>query len=308
MEKERLVIIGCGPAGLTAAIYAARASLSPLVISGQLPGGLLTQTGEVENFPGFEEGISGYELMDKMDKQAKRFGARVIFDAVSSVQFTDGGVQTLKLMSGKEIEADAVIIAAGATPRWLGLESEERLKNRGVSACATCDGAFYRNMEVAVAGGGDSAMEEATFLTKFASRVYLIHRRDEFRASPIMVDRARNNPKIEIVTNSVIDEILGDKEVEGIAIHDVKTMEKRVINCKGFFAALGHIPATQLYKDFIETDEKGYIILKNNSSLTNLKGVFAAGDCADPVYRQAIHAAGMGCTAAMDAVKYLEEK
>lgn len=308
MEKERLVIIGCGPAGLTAAIYAARASLSPLVISGQLPGGLLTQTGEVENFPGFEEGISGYELMDKMDKQAKRFGARVIFDAVSSVQFTDGGVQTLKLMSGKEIEADAVIIAAGATPRWLGLESEERLKNRGVSACATCDGAFYRNMEVAVAGGGDSAMEEATFLTKFASRVYLIHRRDEFRASPIMVDRARNNPKIEIVTNAVIDEILGDKEVEGIAIHDVKTMEKRVINCKGFFAALGHIPATQLYKDFIETDEKGYIILKNNSSLTNMKGVFAAGDCADPVYRQAIHAAGMGCTAAMDAVKYLEEK
>ena len=308
MEKERLVIIGCGPAGLTAAIYAARASLSPLVISGQLPGGLLTQTGEVENFPGFEEGISGYELMDKMDKQAKRFGARVIFDAVSSVQFTDGGVQTLKLMSGKEIEADAVIIAAGATPRWLGLESEERLKNRGVSACATCDGAFYRNMEVAVAGGGDSAMEEATFLTKFASKVYLIHRRDEFRASPIMVDRARNNPKIEIVTNAVIDEILGDKEVEGIAIHDVKTMEKRVINCKGFFAALGHIPATQLYKEFIETDEKGYIIIKNNSSLTNLKGVFAAGDCADPVYRQAIHAAGMGCTAAMDAVKYLEEK
>lgn len=308
MEKERLVIIGCGPAGLTAAIYAARASLSPLVISGQLPGGLLTQTGEVENFPGFEEGISGYELMDKMDKQAKRFGARVIFDAVSSVQFTDGGVQTLKLMSGKEIEADAVIIAAGATPRWLGLESEERLKNRGVSACATCDGAFYRNMEVAVAGGGDSAMEEATFLTKFASKVYLIHRRDEFRASPIMVDRARNNSKIEIVTNAVIDEILGDKEVEGIAIHDVKTMEKRVINCKGFFAALGHIPATQLYKEFIETDEKGYIIIKNNSSLTNLKGVFAAGDCADPVYRQAIHAAGMGCTAAMDAVKYLEEK
>lgn len=308
MEKERLVIIGCGPAGLTAAIYAARASLAPLVISGQLPGGLLTQTGEVENFPGFEEGISGYELMDKMDKQAKRFGARVIFDQVSSVNFTDGGVQTLKLMSGKEIEAEAVIIAAGATPRWLGLESEERLKNRGVSACATCDGAFYRNMDVAVAGGGDSAMEEATFLTKFASKVYLIHRRDEFRASPIMVERAKSNPKIEIVTNAVIDEILGEKEVEGIAVHDVKTMEKREIPCKGFFAALGHIPATQLYKEFINTDEKGYIILKNNSSLTNLKGVFAAGDCADPVYRQAIHAAGMGCTAAMDAVKYLEGK
>lgn len=308
MEKERLVIIGCGPAGLTAAIYAARASLAPLVISGQLPGGLLTQTGEVENFPGFEEGISGYELMDKMDKQAKRFGARVIFDQVSSVNFTDGGVQTLKLMSGKEIEAEAVIIAAGATPRWLGLESEERLKNRGVSACATCDGAFYRNMDVAVAGGGDSAMEEATFLTKFASKVYLIHRRDEFRASPIMVERAKSNPKIEIVTNAVIDEILGEKEVEGIAVHDVKTMEKREIPCKGFFAALGHIPATQLYKEFINTDEKGYIILKNNSSHTNLKGVFAAGDCADPVYRQAIHAAGMGCTAAMDAVKYLEGK
>lgn len=308
MEKERLVIIGCGPAGLTAAIYAARASLSPLVISGQLPGGLLTQTGEVENFPGFEDGISGYELMDKMDKQAKRFGARVVFDAVVSVNFTDGGVQTLKFMSGKEIKADAVIIAAGATPRWLGLESEERLKNRGVSACATCDGAFYRNMDVAVAGGGDSAMEEATFLTKFASKVYLIHRRDEFRASPIMVDRAKNNPKIEIITNAVIDEILGDKEVEGVAIHDVKTMGKRIVNCKGFFAALGHVPATQIYKDFINTDEKGYIILQNNTSHTNLKGVFAAGDCADPVYRQAIHAAGMGCTAAMDAVKYLEGK
>lgn len=308
MEKERLVIIGCGPAGLTAAIYAARASLSPLVISGQLPGGLLTQTSEVENFPGFEDGVNGYELMDKMDKQAKRFGARVIFDQVSSVNFTDGETQTLKLMSGKEIEAEAVIIAAGATPRWLGLDSEERLKNRGVSACATCDGAFYRKMDVAVAGGGDSAMEEATFLTKFASKVYLIHRRDEFRASPIMVERAKANPKIEIITNAVIDEILGEKEVEGIAVHDVKTQEKREIPCKGFFAALGHIPATALYKDFIETDDKGYIILKNNRSQTSLKGIFAAGDCADPVYRQAIHAAGMGCAAAMDAIKYLEEK
>ncbi|MBR1966038.1 MAG: thioredoxin-disulfide reductase [Lentisphaeria bacterium] len=308
MEKERLVIIGCGPAGLTAAIYAARASLSPLVISGQLPGGLLTQTSEVENFPGFEDGVNGYELMDKMDKQAKRFGARVIFDQVSSVNFTDGETQTLKLMSGKEIEAEAVIIAAGATPRWLGLDSEERLKNRGVSACATCDGAFYRNMDVAVAGGGDSAMEEATFLTKFASKVYLIHRRDEFRASPIMVERAKANPKIEIITNAVIDEILGEKEVEGIAVHDVKTQEKREIPCKGFFAALGHIPATALYKDFIETDDKGYIILQNNRSQTSLKGIFAAGDCADPVYRQAIHAAGMGCAAAMDAIKYLEEK
>ena len=308
MEKERLVIIGCGPAGLTAAIYAARASLSPLVISGQLPGGLLTQTSEVENFPGFEDGVNGYELMDKMDKQAKRFGARVIFDQVSSVNFTDGETQTLKLMSGKEIEAEAVIIAAGATPRWLGLDSEERLKNRGVSACATCDGAFYRNMDVAVAGGGDSAMEEATFLTKFASKVYLIHRCDEFRASPIMVERAKANPKIEIITNAVIDEILGEKEVEGIAVHDVKTQEKREIPCKGFFAALGHIPATALYKDFIETDDKGYIILQNNRSQTSLKGIFAAGDCADPVYRQAIHAAGMGCAAAMDAIKYLEEK
>lgn len=308
MEKERLVIIGCGPAGLTAAIYAARASLAPLVISGQLPGGLLTQTSEVENFPGFEDGINGYELMDKMDKQAKRFGAKVVFDQVSSVNFTDGGVQTLKLMSGREIEAEAVIIAAGATPRWLGIESEERLKNRGVSACATCDGAFYRNMDVVVAGGGDSAMEEANFLTKFASKVYLVHRRDEFRASPIMVERAVNNPKIEIVTNAVIDEIIGEKEVEGVAVHDVKTMEKRTIPCKGFFAALGHIPATALYKDFIEVDAKGYIVLKNNSASTSLKGVFAAGDCADPVYRQAIHAAGMGCAAGMDAVKYLEEK
>lgn len=308
MEKERLVIIGCGPAGLTAGIYAARASLAPLIISGQLPGGLLTQTSEVENFPGFEDGVNGYELMDKMDKQAKRFGARVIFDQVSSVKFTDGGIQYLKLMSGKEIEAEAVIIAAGATPRWLGLESEERLKNRGVSACATCDGAFYRNMDVVVAGGGDSAMEEATFLTKFASKVYLVHRRDEFRASPIMVERARNNPKIEIVTNAVIDEILGEKEVEGVAVHDVRTMEKKVIACKGFFAALGHIPATGLYKDFIATDEKGYIILNNGRANTSLKGVFAAGDCADPVYRQAIHAAGMGCAAAMDAIKYLEEK
>lgn len=307
METEKLVIIGCGVAGLTAAIYAARANLNPLIISGQLPGGLLTQTSEVENFPGFADGINGYDLVATMQKQAEKFGARIEYDKVDSVEFSDGGKQILKLGSEKVIEAQAVIIASGATPRWLGLESEEKFKNRGVSACATCDGAFYRNMDVCVVGGGDSAMEEANFLTKFASKVYLIHRRDEFRASPIMVERAKNNPKIEMVLNSAVKEVFGTKDVDGVIVTNLIDKSERKINCKGLFIALGHEPATKVFSKFVNVDDKGYVVLKNRNSKTNLAGVFAAGDCADPIYRQAIHAAGMGCSAAIDALKYLED-
>ncbi len=303
--KEKVVIIGCGPAGLTAAIYTARANLNPLILSGPLPGGLLTQTGEVENFPGFVEGINGFELMSKIQEQAERYGARLEYDQVTSVELTDGQTQTLTLSSGKIIEAEAIIIAVGAKPRWLGLESEERLKNAGVSACATCDGAFYRNVPVAIVGGGDSAMEEANFLTKFASKVYLIHRRDEFRASKIMIDRVKRNEKIELVLNSTVTEVLGDKEVEGVKISNVIDNSEKVIEVKGFFVALGHVPETGLYKDFLELYNQGYLIIHDGSK-TKLKGVFSAGDCADPKYRQAIHAAGMGCAAAMDVEKYLE--
>ncbi len=306
MGKEKLVIVGSGPAGYTAAIYAARADLRPVLYSGMLPGGLLTQTTEVENFPGFPEGILGFDLTEAMRQQAEKFGARIEFDAVEKFELSDGGVQKLTLSGGDTVEADALILATGATPRWLGLESEERLKNHGVSACATCDGAFYKDLPVAVIGGGDSAMEEALFLTRFASKVYVVHRRDELRASPIMAERAKNSEKIEFIWNSVVEEVLGSKSVEGIRIKNVVTGDVRTIACKGYFAALGHVPATGLFRDFVRCDEKGFVILEGNSSHTNLAGVFAAGDCADPGYRQAITAAGMGCRAAIDAERYLE--
>ncbi len=307
MQEEKLVIIGSGPAGLTAAIYAARANLKPYLISGTLPGGLLTQTSEVENFPGFPEGIQGFDLMAQMQQQAERFGTRIEYDTIENIELTDGGVQKLKLSSGVEIAARALIIATGASPRYLGLESEEKFRNHGVSACATCDGAFFADVPVVVVGGGDSAMEEATFLTRFASKVYMIHRRQEFRASPIMVDRARANEKIEFILDSTVDEILGDEEVNAVRVRNLVTGETRTVDCKGYFAALGHVPNTGLAKGAVELDEAGYIKLGANSSKTNLKGVFAAGDCADRVYRQAITAAAMGCRAAIDAERYLGE-
>ncbi len=305
---RNVVIIGSGAAGLTAAIYAGRANLEPLVLSGVLPGGLLTQTTDVENFPGFPEAINGFELMMKFQEQAKRFGAEIVSDVVAEVKLQAGGPQEIRLGSGSVVQAKALIIATGASPRWMGLPSEDRLKNHGVSACATCDGAFYRGMDVVVVGGGDTAMEEATFLTKFASKVTIVHRRDEFRASRIMAQRALNNPKIEVKWNSVVKEVLGDKEVEGVKIGSVLDGSESVIPCKGYFAALGHSPNTEVFKPYIKMDEAGFIELQGHGSYTNIDGVFAAGDCADHVYRQAITAAGMGCRAAIDAERWLAGK
>ena len=302
---EKLVIIGSGPAGLTAAVYAARANLNPLLIAGNLPGGLLTQTSEVENFPGFPEGINGFELMMNMQTQAEKFGARIEIATVSKVELSDGGTQQITLDSGEVIAAQALIVATGASPRWLGLESEERLKNCGVSACATCDGAFFTDQKVVVAGGGDSAMEEALFLTKFASQVTVVHRRNELRASKIMAERAMNHPKIDFVWNAQITEIMGEDEVSGVKVKDNASGEEKIIPCQGVFVALGHAPSTELFKGQLEMTDHGFIKLQNNTSLTNLAGVFAAGDCADERYRQAITAAGAGCRAAIDAERYL---
>ncbi len=305
MEKERLIIIGSGPAGLTAAVYAARAELNPLLLAGEMPGGLLTQTSEVENFPGFPEGINGYELMSRIQQQAERFGARIEYDQVASVALSDGGPQRLRLADGREFEAEALIVSTGAAPRYLGLPSEEKFRNRGVSACAPCAGAFSGVVRGGVVGGGDSAAEEATFLTRFASKVYLIHRRHELRASKIMAERVLANPKIEVVWDSVVEEITGDRELDGVRVRNVLTGAESRIECRGYFAALGHVPNTALFKGVLELDEQGFIRLFEQSSRTSLRGVFAAGDCADHVYRQAITAAGMGCRAAIDAERYL---
>ncbi|OGV34079.1 MAG: thioredoxin-disulfide reductase, partial [Lentisphaerae bacterium GWF2_45_14] len=296
---EDILIIGSGAAGLTAAIYASRANLSPKLIAGNLPGGLLTQTSDVENFPGFPEAVNGYDLMYKIQQQAEKFGTVIINETVEKVEFQSCGPQKIFLNSGNTVECKALIIATGASPKWMGLESENRLKNKGVSACATCDGAFFRNVPVVVVGGGDSAMEEALFLTKFASGVTLIHRRDAFRASKIMSDRVLAHPKIKVMWNSTVKEVLGKDEVEGALIENVNDKSTSTVACKGYFAALGHIPNTAIFKDFIELEDNGYIKLPGRSSRTSLEGVFAAGDCADHVYRQAITAAGMGCIAAI---------
>ncbi|MDD2479594.1 MAG: thioredoxin-disulfide reductase [Victivallaceae bacterium] len=304
---EDLVIIGNGPAGLTAAIYAARANLKPVLLAGPVPGGLLTQTTEVENFPGFPDPIQGVDLILKCQEQAERFGAKILYDIVEKAELKEGGPHKLTFTSGKSIKAKAVIIATGSSPRWLGLESEDRLKNSGVSACATCDGAFFRDMPVVVVGGGDTAMEEALFLTKFTDSVTVIHRRDSLRASKIVADRAMKHPKIKFMWDSVVEEILGDEKVEGVRVKNLKDEKVSKIACNGFFAALGHDPNTELFKGQIKMDKTGYIELSGQSSYTNMKGVFVAGDCADNVYRQAITAAGMGCRAAMDAERWLAE-
>jgi len=302
---KNIIIIGSGPAGYTAAIYCARANMKPIVIAGTLPGGQLTQTTDIENFPGFQDAINGFELMYNMQKQAEHFGTIIKNESVTSVSF-DSDVKKVVLTSGETLSAKAIIIATGASPRWLGLESEKRLMNKGVTACATCDGAFYKDVPVVVIGGGDTAVEEAVFLTRFASKVTIIHRRDKLRASIIMSQRAIDNPKIEISWDSVVSEIIGENSVEGIKIKNVKDDSESIIECEGYFAALGHIPATQLFKNSIDTDDEGYIILKDHTSKTNIDGVFAAGDCADNTYRQAITAAGMGCKAAIDTERYLE--
>lgn len=305
----KVVIIGSGPAGLTAAIYTARANLSPVIFEGLQPGGQLTITTEVENFPGFEHGIQGPELMDIMRKQAHRFGAQSIYKDITEVDFSK---RPFRLKSyDEEYFADAVIISTGASARLLGLESEAKFMGYGVSACATCDGFFFKGLKVLVVGGGDTAMEEANFLTKFASEVTIIHRRDEFRASKIMLDRAKKNPKIKFLTNKVIKEVLGveeggKKRMTGVLLEDTKDHSVTQLDADGLFIAIGHKPNTELFKNYLEMDETGYLIVKPGSTYTNVEGVFAAGDVADKKYRQAITAAGTGCMAALDAERWLE--
>jgi len=306
-QKCNLLIIGSGPAGCTAAIYAARDNLEPIVIEGIQPGGQLTLTTEIENFPGFPDGILGPELMENMKKQAMKFGAKFIFENVEHVNFKQKPF--LITADSQAYSADAVVIASGASARWLGLESEKKFRGYGVSACATCDAFFFKGKKVAVAGGGDSALEEAIFLSKFASEVSVIHRRDKLRASPIMQERAFSNPKIKFIWDSLVEDILGTEEplrVTGIKLKNKKTEEITELSCDGVFMSIGHTPNTELFKGQIEMDEKGYIITKEGTK-TNIPGVFAAGNVQDHIYKQAITAAGSGCMAAIDARKYLEE-
>ena len=296
-----VIIIGAGPAGYTAGIYCSRARHDTLIISGLLPGGQLMNTTDVENYPGFEDGVMGPELMLTMRKQAERMKTTIIDDVVVNVDFR---AKPFKVLTGsEEYEAKAVIVCTGATPRKIGIEGEQTFSGKGVSYCATCDGAFFRNQDIAVVGGGDTCMEEATFLTKFASRVHIIHRRDEFRASKIMQDRALSNENIEVHWNSVIEDIKGDQKVQQIILKDTKTGENKTLEMGGVFVAIGHEPNTDLFKNQLEMDENGYIIQKENTQ-TSVKGVFTAGDVHDHRYRQAVTAAGFGCMSAIDAVSY----
>lgn len=306
-EHVKCLIIGSGPAGYTAAIYAARADLSPVMYTGMQPGGQLTITNDVENFPGYPDGISGPEMMEQFKKQAERFDTEVRFGMATAVDFS-GPIHKVTIDNKKIITADSVIISTGASAKWLGLESEQRLNGFGVSACAVCDGFFYKGQTVALVGAGDSAAEEATYLAKLCKKVHLIVRRDEMRASKVMQKRVFDTPNIEIHWNSETDEVLGDKSVEGVRIKNRITGEKKEIDITGFFVAIGHTPNTEIFKDYLEMDEVGYLKNVPGTSLTNIPGVFVSGDAADKNYRQAVTAAGTGCMAALDAERYLAAK
>ena len=303
---EEVLILGTGIAGATAAIYTARANLSPLLISGEQDGGQLTLTTDVENFPGFPDGVQGPELVSMAKKQAEKFGARFKMDIAQGMKKIEGGFE-LDLMTGENIQAKTVIIATGASARWLGLPSEEKFRGRGVTTCATCDGAFFKDKEVIVIGGGDSAMEEATFLTKFCTKVTIVHRREELRASKFMQEKAKKNPKIEFIWNSTVDEVYGDKSVEGVKLKNLKTNEVTDFKTQGMFLAIGYIPNTKFLQGVLDLDDKGYLVADKNMH-TSMEGVFAAGDVQDTRFRQAITAAGSGCMAGMEAEKYLAEK
>jgi len=333
---KNLIIIGSGPAGYTAAIYAARAALAPVLFEGAEPGGQLTTTSDVENYPGYVEGVLGPKMMEDFKKQAERFGTKVISEAVTKVEFSSPspqsppvkggedrpnssplvgevrrGVRTFKIWVGDKLyESRAIIISTGASAKRLGLENEKKLYGKGVSACATCDGFFFKDKTVVVVGGGDTAMEESTFLTKFAKKVYLVHRRDEFRASKIMRERARKNPKIEFILNTVVEDVLGVEtgHVTGVKLNNLITQSLNNLPCDGLFVAIGHEPNTKIFSGQIELDQKGYIVTRPGTTMTSVEGVFAGGDCVDHKYRQAVTAAGMGCSAAIDAEKWLESQ
>jgi thioredoxin reductase (NADPH) len=303
--ESNVIIVGSGPAGLTAAIYAARANLEPIVLAGSAPGGQLMLTSDVENYPGFPEGVQGPELMNKMRDQAIRFGARMVDVDIDKVDLSQ---RPFRLWArGTEYTGQSVIVATGASALWLGLDSETRLRGRGVSACATCDGFFFRDREIAVVGGGDTAFEEATYLTRFATKVHLLHRRDAFKASKIMIDRARENPKIDIHTNVAVDEVLGDAKVEGVRLRDTASGDTRDLPLEGLFIAIGYQPNTEAFRDWLEVGEGGYLVVRDETN-SKIDGVFIAGDVHDHRYRQAVTAAADGCKAAIDAERWLESQ
>lgn len=303
-EKVNVLIIGSGPAGYTAAVYAARANLSPVLYQGSQPGGQLTITTDVENYPGYPEGVLGPQMMMDFQKQAERFGTDIRLGMATSVDFSTYPLKVV-IEESHEVEANAVIIATGASAKWLGIPSEERLNGRGVSACAVCDGFFFRGTDVAIVGGGDTAAEEASYLSKLCNKVYMLVRRDELRASAIMQHRVQNVKNIEILWNTETEEILGEDEVEGIRVVNNQTGEKREIPVKGFFVAIGHKPNTEIFKEYLDMDENGYIKTVPGTSRTNIEGVFVSGDAQDHVYRQAVTAAGTGCMAALDTERFL---